>query len=492
MEVSVYTPRWRTEKTVTVASGEPFKIQLHRKIDEKRIITGRLVLDPGVSASLIGAMIRIGSLDSDYEDLQTVTCTKDGAFAFATFASAIGIAASTQDGKAAATKVVNDLNSPIELRLRPTSDYLGQLLGEDNRPAANRRVFAALRLEGKKDPGSWFPTSFEPKRIETTTDSEGNFTLRSIPSQTKINTYAFTDVESNHTVSLGTIYFEPGESRPRTISRLPKTLEDRDSLPLAERFKETLRDCALSGFRPMLIVAGKGERVTKFVNRNYMNYRANKDIYSFMQISVPDNAESLEPTDAEFLKERKWPLPQEGHVVAYAFDDQGKELGHLDIDIRRPEAASEVADFIHHNAPAIDDAEAKWNAAFAEAKRFNRRVWVRICQRNYSPCFKLARWLDEQRGLLDKDYVLLKIDNVRDQNAARVVERVTHGEPYGVFAIFDSGGKMLIDSKGSLGNVGYLGDIEGKKQLRKMLLATRQNLSDAEVDELVNSVELGR
>jgi hypothetical protein len=488
LEVSVYTPRWHTEKTVNIPSGERMKIQLQRKIDEKRIVTGRLVLDPGVSTSLVGAVIQIGSVDSNYEDEQTLTCTKDGAFAFATFADAIGIVGSTHDGQAAGLKVVNDLDAPIEVRLRPTSDYLGKLLGEDNLPVANRRVIAVVQLEGKKGPGSRFPKSFTAKRFDTTTDSEGNFTFRGIPSQIKVDVYTFVGDLSNHIVSFGPLYFEQGESRPRTISRLPNAAKDRDNIPLAERFKETLRDCALSGFRPMLIVAGGGKGVSRFVNQNYTNWNMNKDIYSFLQITTPGNAQSLEPADAAFLKERNWPMPQEGHVVAVAFDDQGKELGRLDSDIRHPEAAGEVADFIHRQLPITEDAEAKWNAAFAEAKQSNRRVWVRLCQRNFSPCFQLARWLDDERELLNKDYVMLKLDNIRDQNAARVVERITHGELYGVYAIFDSSGKMLIDSKGPLDNIAYPNNIEGKKHLRKMLLATRQNLSDAEIDHLVESV----
>jgi hypothetical protein len=218
-----------------------------------------------------------------------------------------------------------------------------------------------------------------------------------------------------------------------------------------------------------------------------MNYNANKDLSSFMQIATRIKAESLEPADVEFLKERKWLLPQEGHVVAYVFDDQGKELGQLDTNISRPEAAAEVADFVHRHTLATEDAEAKWNAALAEAKQSNRRVWVRLFQRNFSPCLQLARWLDDGRELLNKDYVMLKIDNIRDENAARVVERVTQGQPYGAHAIFDSSGKKLIDSTGPLGNIPHPGDIEGKKHLRKMLLATRQNLTDSEIDQIVNS-----
>jgi hypothetical protein len=488
LEISVYTPRWRTEKTVDIPSGEPMKIQLHRNIDEKRIVTGRLVLDAGVSASLTGAVIQIGSVDSNYEDEQTVTCTKDGAFAFATFATTFGIIGTTQDGKAAGSAVVKNAAAPIELRLHPTSDYLGQLLGKDSRPAANRHVFAMLRLEGKKEPGSWFPKSFEAKRIDATTDREGKFILRGIPILTKVNVYTFADGNSNNWDSLGPIYFEPGESRPRTISRLPKAANARNTLPLAERFKETLRDCALSDYRPLLIVAGDGKGVFSFVSQNYTNWDANKDIYSFIPIETPIDAKSLEPVDAAFLKERKWPLPQAGHVTAIALDDHGKELGRLDTDIKRPEAAGEVADFLHHQSPARADAEAKWNAAFAEAKQSNRRVWVRLCQRTYSPSLQLSRWLDDEHELLNKDYVMLKIDDLRDQNAARVAERITRGELYGVYAIFDPSGKMLIDNTGPLGNIGYPGDIEGKKHLRKMLLATRQKLSDAEIDQLVNSV----
>ena len=46
---------------------------------------------------------------------------------------------------------------------------------------------------------------------------------------------------------------------------------------------------------------------------------------------------------------------------------------------------------------------------------------------------------------------------------------------------------MLIDNKGPLGNIGYPGDIEGKKHFRKMMRITRQNLSDSEIDQIVNS-----
>jgi hypothetical protein len=128
--------------------------------------------------------------------------------------------------------------------------------------------------------------------------------------------------------------------------------------------------------------------------------------------------------------------------------------------------------------------------ALAEAKRSNRRVWARVSGRYCGPCFKLARWLDDQHELLEKDYVMVKIDDVHDQNGTNVAQRVTLGKQDGIpfFAIFDWNGDWLIDSEGPLGNIGCPSGAEGKKHLRNMLSKTRRNLSDTEIEQLVESV----
>ena len=171
-------------------------------------------------------------------------------------------------------------------------------------------------------------------------------------------------------------------------------------------------------------------------------------------------------------------------------DGEGKELGRQDIDVNIAGAAEQVAKFIHQYVPATPDAEAKWAAAFAEGARTNRRVWVRISQRYCGPCFRLTRWLDDQQKLLEKDYVMLKIDDFHDLHGNEIAQRVTRGGEFGIpfHAIFDASGKMLVDSSGPLGNVGFPSGFDGKKQLRKMLQSSRQNLTDAEIDQLVQSI----
>jgi hypothetical protein len=489
LHASIYSPRWRAEQSIDVAADKPARVTLHRDIDEKRTFTGRIVLDETADKSFDDVDIRLGSLDANYQDEQSLQCSADGSFSFDTFAAEVGIFASTRDGKLAGSTSTKDIESPIEIHLRRTGEYHGQLLGRGEQPAVCHPVSAYIRLEGERTGGSQRSKTFEVKRIDTKTDELGNFTLQGIPSRMKTKLFADAIDSSDDSVSLDEIYLEPGESRPRVVSYLERTATTPVKIPLAERYRTTLRDCVLSGYRPIVIIADDSEGVRRFVDDNYASYATNKDVYPFMQIILTGGKVPVEPADAAFLAERDWPLPQAGRVFACALDANGTELGRQEFHIDDAGAAEEAANFIHQHAPAPQDAEKKWAAAFAEARRTNRRVWARVSQRYCGPCFRMTRWLDDQRAPLEKDYVMLKIDNVRDTNGEPVAERLIRGQRVGIpfHGIFDASGNLLIDSNGPLGNIGHPSGIDGKKHLRKMLLETRQHLTDEEVDHLVES-----
>ena len=102
----------------------------------------------------------------------------------------------------------------------------------------------------------------------------------------------------------------------------------------------------------------------------------------------------------------------------------------------------------------------------------------------------MARWLDDQKEILEQDCVLLKIDDVRDLHGDEVAKRLTDGEHYGVpfHAIIDPDAKMLINSASTIGNIGHPSGFEGKKHLRKMLTETRSKLTGKQIDEIVASL----
>ncbi len=187
-------------------------------------------------------------------------------------------------------------------------------------------------------------------------------------------------------------------------------------------------------------------------------------------------------------RSKNWPLPAKGKVFALAMDPAGHELGRIEIDLKDPASPKRAAEFIRQHAPAPADAREKWEHAFALAQQSGRKVWVRISQRYCCPCFRLTRWLDDQKTLLSQDYVFLKIDDWRDLHGAEVADRLTGHERQGIpfYAIFDPTGKMLITSESPLGNIGHPEGFEGKRHIRKMLLATRSKLTDQQIDAIVN------
>jgi hypothetical protein len=285
------------------------------------------------------------------------------------------------------------------------------------------------------------------------------------------------------------VLLEPNELRPIEVSRL-HTNESPKRLTLESRLDQELRDGRLFGYPVMVILCDTSDSASKFVEENLLSYQSNRDVASFLQLMIARDESNLKDEDKQFLRKHGWHLPPGGQVHAYVLDSQGAEVGRIGIAMAKGDATEKVAAFLATHCPKKVDAEKKWQDAFAEAKRSNRKVWVRISQRNCNPCFSLARWLDDHHAMLEKDYVMLKIDDWSDENGTSVAQRVTGGRRFGIpfHAIFDWDQKLLIDSEGVLGNIGFPSGYEGRKHMRKMLMTTRERLVDAEIEQIVDSL----
>ncbi len=486
LELNIYTPHWRAQKTVDVRAGEPMTVEMHRDSEEKRLVKGRVVLPPDSDQRLQDIVVQLGSVDGTYNDQLTVKCAADGRFSGELFGSQVGVFASTPDGNLAAGLHVKDLDAPIELRLAPTVNFEGQLLA-DGQPLVGQKVQAVVRIEGDRRNRSPFGALLDVKQLETRTDGQGNYSFYNLPSKIRLLVYTDAIDGSSNTEYLADIRQMHTTTQPRKISKLQRSRAKEPDKPLAERFRNTLRNCAATGYRPLVIFYSGTGRPTEFANDQFIDH-ANEGVYGFMQVAT--SAVDMTPEDAAFVKEHDFQLPQPGHVAVYAFDAQGQPLGKLDVDVAAADAAQLAAAFVKEHAPKRADAQEKWEEAFAEARRSRRRVLARVSQRYCGPCFMLARWLKDQDELLAKDYVLLKVDDYRDEHGREVAERLTQGNQHGIpfFAIFDENEKMLIDSAAPTGNIGYPSSEEGKTHLRKMLVETRQNLADADIDTLVGSL----
>jgi hypothetical protein len=481
---SIYTPEWRATESAGVTANGVTRLEFHREIAEARQIVGRLLLAEDVAADLEEAVIEVGSVDGQTHERLTCSADRRGEFELQSMASQLGIYARTRDAKAAAVAVFDRLDQPLKLRLKPTGELHGQLLGKEDLPLEGHAVHATLRVSGKRDFNSLFPKSFMAATFDAETDTDGSYTLSGLPCEVALGLRADPIDGPASESFLDDFYLVPNEPRPRTISRLWKPERN---IPFAERYAGILRDCHLSNFHAMVILFRPADDARAFVDANFVDYQTTREIMSFMQIQggVGDKAPGLEV--AEFARSRNWPLPENGRILAVAIDPAGRELGRIEIDSKDPAGPKLASDFVRKHAPVQVDAKEKWDEAFAAARHSGRKVWVRISQRYCRPCFLLSRWLDDQKRALDEDYVFLKIDDVRDRHGTEVAQRLEWSDGQGVpfHAVFDSQGKLLITSEGPLGNIGHPSGFEGKKHLRKMLLETRDKLTEKQIDEIV-------
>ena len=491
LEGSVYMEEWTSQKAIEVKEDGSSKLKFHQEINTQRKVIGQLILPAGVEANLADAIIEIGSVDGKSRERNQVTSSQDGSFRFETRASVIGIFAYTKDAKAAGMAIVENFDTPIQVKLLPTRDYHGRLLGKDEKSLVDHAVRASISIiDNSNNLGGGGITSFTAKNIRTTTDQQGNYTLSGLPTQTDISIYADSIDGSEFGVRLGEVKLTSDETRPRVVSRLDKIVARSAKKTVQQRFDVMLRDCRLSDYHLMAIISNPATK--SFVDSHFMDRERNLDVYRYMQFRAFARELGLKQEDIDFTKQKNWPIPgEEEEVFACAIDGNGNELGRIQISLNDEKAPEKAAAFITQYAPNRADAKQKWDDAFAEAKRSNRKVWVRLCRRYCRHCFYLTRWLDDQKEFLSKDYVMLSVDDLHDMDGDEITERITMGKPFYLpfFAIFDQDEKRLIDSEGPFGNIAFPRGYKEKKHLRKMLLETRDRMTDEEIEEIMKTVE---
>ena len=149
LNVMVYTPHWRDEKTATVVAGETTSIQLHRNLVEKRRIAGSVAASDGRPLGA-GVEMHAQTIDGETVDSQDVECSASGDFEFEIRGKHVGLFAKTADGALAGGIVIDESTVPVKLTLRPTTRFEGQLIGKRDRPLAECKVEAYARLTGPR------------------------------------------------------------------------------------------------------------------------------------------------------------------------------------------------------------------------------------------------------------------------------------------------------------------------------------------------------
>jgi beta-lactamase regulating signal transducer with metallopeptidase domain len=192
----------------------------------------------------------------------------------------------------------------------------------------------------------------------------------------------------------------------------------------------------------------------------------------------------------EFLTKRGFSGRPKATLVAV--DKEGRLLG-LRVMTQREEASDRpriLIDFLHRHTPQLPDGQQLLRAALEQAKKENKRILLEETAPDCDPCEQLTRYLEQHKSLLEKDYVLLKLDR-RFPNGCSAFTSLQHSAEGGVpcIAILDAQGKTLVDSNSPEGNIGFPESRREISYFEWMLRATAQRLGDQDIATLIRALK---
>jgi len=481
LRVRLSTDNWEEEQEIKVADDSPASVDFYRPWLKQRLVTGKLTLDGTPYKPSATAKIEAFT-DVKYEPEPLKTrLHDDGSFEILGDAGKILTFANDPKGRVSGFMRIGQNDEVITLSLVSSADVSGVLVDRAGRPLAGKTVH-------------WIWLDIRREVTEgQVTDDQGRFRFESVPAKIKLTLEARSEIDQPTFASVGPILtFAPGEhveNRPfAEHDDAPPAKKAEPAAGLAERLAKTIANVHPCRMNALVILQGDASApVTKLVEK-LEDWDDHPEVLAYLPLAV--SADELTASAAAVGKLVQLP-PQAGEVVLVALDAEGKSLGVLRLTANDPAGQAKLAAaFLKDHSPPMRDANARLAAARAEAKRTGRKVWLVESGPRCGPCFRLGRWMEEHHGLLEKDYVVLKLMDGLDEHCDQVmnaVQETREGIPW--FAITDAEGKILATSDGPAGNTGMPSSAEEIRHFREMLAKTKDRLSTDEIDRLCKSLE---
>lgn len=342
--------------------------------------------------------------------------------------------------------------------------------------------------------GDNWPMNINITQLDTRTDKDGKFLFEKLPAQVRVLIGLDTQyIERGTFRRLDEVFLNPGESRLENVFR-PQAKKNQN---VEDLFSNLLRNCQCMHTNGLVLVGGNAKVVEK-LRREALDYDEHVDVLWYLPFVIDvaadaeKAAENLEQK-RKLLERRKWDFPSESELLLVDVDSAGNELGQLVLSAELPtQAASQsIAEFLAEHRIEQQDARGKLADAVAEAKRSGRRVWACVGGTRCEPCISMANWLEEHRTFIEKAFVLVEIDSVRDLYGLEVAEQLKQhgGIPWHV--MLDEAGEILVTSEAPIGNIGSPDPSpESLEHMRHMFTeAASHLLTSEEINVLLETIK---
>ncbi|MGQ0636872.1 MAG: M56 family metallopeptidase [Planctomycetaceae bacterium] len=478
---------WNEKRTIKIGSSEPVTVEFHRKWEGDRRVTGRLTRAGAPFKPSPTAVARAWAPQPGIAAVTFPSAIRpDGTLEVSFDAEKLAVSVIDPEQKQSGYVEIGANDAPVELAMRPTATYTGTLFDGLGQPLPDRTLKLYFSNSG-------FQHEASPAQ---TTDLDGRFRFEAVPAQVELFVSLVNEPgRSEYYLTDYNRLFQPGETRSEDALRLRPPNNNAAQIaapvPLAERLPALCRDARLNGMHVLAILQGDDSDAAVRTATRLLDYDAVPEVLGYLTVRItPDRITA----DAKSIAELGWPTPKPDQLVLVALDGRQKLISSERIDLKRNDAAgAQGAAFLKRHGPAARDALALFEAAREEARASGRRVWLVEGGPRCGPCFRLARWLDDHRATLEKDYLVVKVLGSIDRNTTELIKRfgsTSHGIPW--FAVIEPDEKILITSDGPLGNIGVPVSVEELRHLRRMIETTAQKITPDEIDTLLKSLSPGK
>ena len=474
---------WTEEKTITVDSNSPVSVEFFREWLKDRTISGKLIANnsphrPSPTATIVVASMKPGRQRFPL----TALLQPDGAFSVTGDATDVSILVIDREQRLSGFARTSPNESSTELALSPMASCAGTIVDQKGQP----HIGKTLRIVVKG--------TDHLAAEDQISDAEGRVKFPLVAANVPLTLLIQQQSERGLIFRpAGTLLLTPGESRENArfsidLRDLNQRKAQADEAPLAQRLANTARNARLGGMHALAILQGdSSEKVTRMVE-TISHYENQPSILAYLPLVVDDKTIQ---SNAATLKQLGWQLPQSGQVVLVALDGDAKLLGMERLVVGGVDAVATLTTaLLKKHLPPIRDAQASLSAAQEEAKRTDRRVWIVLGGPRCGPCFQLARWMEEQHALLEKDFVIAKVMDGLDHHAEGVVKALDPPQGSGIpwYAITEADGRVLTTSDSLLGNIGMPSSPEGIVHIHEMLKHAAKRLTAEDLDHLTESL----
>lgn len=417
---------WKAETKGSVLPGETTVLSFHHDVQEPIAFEGRLKMandvEPGIPWSQVSVDLYLYKV---YRSGAEVAVDDQGVFRGRAASPRIAVLARSRDGKYCGVQVVDleaSVVEPLVIQLNPSVTVNGRMVDPDGFAFPNAKIELdtrpLIRWAKEKPLGG---TTFHTENFNATTDLSGRYEFKSACSGVPMAMFAHAFDNSRTT----TILYE-NELRP-PLAHLPTvvlTEQDLTSMPLQKRMANRVDSSRLLNTNTVLVYNGT-EKSALEMSKGLFGRAAAGATKHLSPLFVSDSTLKSDPANSAWLKEQGWGLSHDHELLIVLLDQTGKPIVTRRVDANENiTLINEVID--PKQIQLVDqswDAQTRFDQALELAGRTGRDVWISFMSIRNPASIAFLRWQQEHGQELEKHFVLLRIDWIRDERIDAILDR---------------------------------------------------------------------